>query len=583
MNEIQIIIKAVDEMSGTMKDIEANLTKSTKEIEKTSNNTADAFKESTGALLVLGNAAASADRIFSSYVALQIRLENASERVTGAQDRLADAQNALNELLASGTASADDLTKAQTAVERASRSLTISQNNQARAQNQVIGTYINMGVQATILIASFEQIKKALIALKVAFLELESSTVILIALAAAALLVVSVFEQYKKNQEAVTTATQELDYANQNLVVSKEAVASAARDIIKAEDDYAESLKVIAKREADVEKAETDLKKIRKELLVLQQGLADEADNWAAAIKSASDYIRGVIQGQTEEEATQLRDIEVQRHEVNLAKVSGDELEIASAEAKLTAMEQQYQVQFADARALAEAEANLVEVKTQSQYLSEQEGVKATQQLYMTGYANIGSFLESIYYPKLNEMFLKSNADEMKAYNDKVQNELDGIQTLIDAEDALTKAKQSAAEAQQKITTAQSSHEKAKENQTVAEQAVQTATINLGNAQSTANQGFFGTTAGNVVSTLINTVNSVVNGIGHLFGFAEGGPVTQTGVAMVHKGEYVVPEGGTIVGDSGGTIVINIEKVYGVDVEDISDALQRKLNNLIRR
>ena len=59
--------------------------------------------------------------------------------------------------------------------------------------------------------------------------------------------------------------------------------------------------------------------------------------------------------------------------------------------------------------------------------------------------------------------------------------------------------------------------------------------------------------AGALASAIGTTVHNAVGsipGLGgllqatHLFGYQEGGPVLQTGLAMVHKGEYVIPAGG---------------------------------------
>lgn len=160
--ELEVLIKAIDEMSGTLKKIEGNLEKTNKNIQKQTEKTSTIFQETTGDLLVLGSAASRVDAIFSSYTNIQLRLENASERVANAQDSLADAQRELNKLQKSGKASADDLRKAEQQVERASRALNIAQNNVARTQNQVLGIWINMGVQSVTLIASLGSVTVAI-------------------------------------------------------------------------------------------------------------------------------------------------------------------------------------------------------------------------------------------------------------------------------------------------------------------------------------------------------------------------------------------------------------------------------------
>ena len=95
--EIQILIKAVDEMSSTLKKVETNIGTMTKNSEKQTKSLGSAFTKLQGDLLILGNAASRVDSIFSSYVSMQLRLENATERVIGAQDRLTEAQDRLTE------------------------------------------------------------------------------------------------------------------------------------------------------------------------------------------------------------------------------------------------------------------------------------------------------------------------------------------------------------------------------------------------------------------------------------------------------------------------------------------------------
>ena len=63
--------------------------------------------------------------------------------------------------------------------------------------------------------------------------------------------------------------------------------------------------------------------------------------------------------------------------------------------------------------------------------------------------------------------------------------------------------------------------------------------------------------------------------------FDNGGPVTETGLAMVHSGEYVIPVGGSLVGGGGGGAVVNID-LRGTQVmsdRDI-DVLMDKINRL---
>ena len=73
-NQVEILIKAVDEASDTLKRIEKTVNDTQKNVSKNVENTSKSFTEQTGNLLVLGNAAGRVESIFSSYGNMQLRL-----------------------------------------------------------------------------------------------------------------------------------------------------------------------------------------------------------------------------------------------------------------------------------------------------------------------------------------------------------------------------------------------------------------------------------------------------------------------------------------------------------------------------
>ena len=148
-------------------EVEILLTLTT-QITKSLDEAKKSIEGTTNSLLAVGNAASSVDSIFSSLTSISLRLENAHERLANAEDRLEDAQTRLNRLQKSGKATSEQLEDAQKDLDRATRGLTISQNNLARAQNQVIGTYINVGIQSIRLIQSLPQLKKAIDDIRIA-------------------------------------------------------------------------------------------------------------------------------------------------------------------------------------------------------------------------------------------------------------------------------------------------------------------------------------------------------------------------------------------------------------------------------
>ena len=216
--EIAIIIKAVDEVSVKLDKIQKTISGFSKQSVKQTEAVSNSFEKNITTLLALGNAANTVDNIFSSLTNLQLRLENATERVANAQDRLTDAYRKLHDVQTQGNNDAvilersqlnlekatsrlrvaimkygensieareatidlkdaqfdlseahklgkkraDEVTRAQEDIERATRGLTIAENNLARTQNMVIGTYINVGLQVLTLTQSMRTMIKTI-------------------------------------------------------------------------------------------------------------------------------------------------------------------------------------------------------------------------------------------------------------------------------------------------------------------------------------------------------------------------------------------------------------------------------------
>ena len=180
--EIAILIKAQDQFSDKIDGMNKKLDSFVRDNKKQTESLSQSWNRTTDSLIAIGNVASSVDSIFSSLTNLEIRLENATERLANAQDRLADAggnveksqkklqfiNERLERLANAGITTgeqvlklreeqilaSDDLTQAQKEEERATRSLTIAENNLARAQNQVLGTYIQIGIQSVSLAKS---------------------------------------------------------------------------------------------------------------------------------------------------------------------------------------------------------------------------------------------------------------------------------------------------------------------------------------------------------------------------------------------------------------------------------------------
>ena len=268
-NTIEILIKAVDEMSATMKKIEAQLEKSNKNIQKQTQVTSKTFQDQTGNLLVLGQAASSVDNIFDSYQNMQLRVENSTERVNAATDRLRDANYKLSKVQKDATSTAEDLMNAEQDVESASRSLTIAQNRLKITQNQIIGTYISIGMQSVTLIASFGKIKAAIQSLIVtsqAFIMTPLGAT-LAGIAVIAGTVIYTINDYKKSQEDLKIAIENTENASRNLASANQAVLDTTNEIIEGTTKaYDEMMGLIKTKSTNEIQAELDIANQRKKV-----------------------------------------------------------------------------------------------------------------------------------------------------------------------------------------------------------------------------------------------------------------------------------------------------------------------------
>jgi len=92
---IEILIKAVDEATATMKNIEKQVVSTAKNSEKANQSLSQSFSAVQGAMLNLGQIALGVERIFGIHNDAVMRLENAHDRLEGATIRLKQAQQEL--------------------------------------------------------------------------------------------------------------------------------------------------------------------------------------------------------------------------------------------------------------------------------------------------------------------------------------------------------------------------------------------------------------------------------------------------------------------------------------------------------
>lgn len=188
--ELQVLIKAVDEMSGTLKRIENNTSKATTSLQ-------NSFRSTQGAMLNLGQAALGVKNIFDIQENATRNLENATDRLENAKLRLKQATNDL---------------------EQAEKDLTDIQENQGKATLQLERAQLNLedAQKAATFAINFygkesRQAKEATIALKEAQFDLRDS------------------------QRAVRKESEDLAQAQQNIIDKQDAVQISTNNMERSQ------------------------------------------------------------------------------------------------------------------------------------------------------------------------------------------------------------------------------------------------------------------------------------------------------------------------------------------------------------
>lgn len=135
-SEIQILIKAQDEATQILKNIERQVTDTAKNSEIANKKLSTSFSDVQGAMLNLGQVAQGIHNVFETYENSTRKLENAQDRLENATFRLNAAQRSLRD-------SSLDGEKAQIALERAQQNATDTINRYGRdsleAREAVLG------------------------------------------------------------------------------------------------------------------------------------------------------------------------------------------------------------------------------------------------------------------------------------------------------------------------------------------------------------------------------------------------------------------------------------------------------------
>lgn len=129
--ELQILIKAVDEVSSTVKQIQGSVEGLGKTSQDTNNKLSSSFDSVQGAMLNLGQVAQGVHNVFETYENSVRRLENVEDRLENSQIRVAQATQALSDahqklidIQRSGERDSLTLERAQISLEKAQNDLT---------------------------------------------------------------------------------------------------------------------------------------------------------------------------------------------------------------------------------------------------------------------------------------------------------------------------------------------------------------------------------------------------------------------------------------------------------------------------
>lgn len=122
-NEVQILITAVDEATGTLKNIEKELGTTNKAVQKSNVALTRSFKDVQGAMLNLGQVAQGIHNIFETQERATRNLENAQDRLENATIRLQNAQEELLQVSRNHERNQLDVEKATLANKRAQEEL----------------------------------------------------------------------------------------------------------------------------------------------------------------------------------------------------------------------------------------------------------------------------------------------------------------------------------------------------------------------------------------------------------------------------------------------------------------------------
>ena len=374
-----------------------------------------------------------------------------------------------------------------------------------------------------------------------------------------------------RKQEALTEAIKEYEVALENVEIASKRILDIEEQIIDTEKRLAEEIENAGEKILDIKREIIDTEN---ELSDAQDRATNTAYKWTEAIKRAKSVLMGLLIPTTKEEAKLLYELELAKVAVTEAQLSGDEDEINSAKDKVNELQSQWQRDFENKRAVGEAYINYLAAQK-----SEEEGLNAKAvQFFQTEYSKIPAFLESEWGPAVETSF----NDVTKELLNDIQKIIDKLDDLVDklGELQLEKIEIELAGAEE-LRKLEEDLKKAKEEKVTAEKGVVKAKEEVIVAETTVADAATKTQEEKKWWQRILQPEWLLKGLPEtqvVKRYGEGGLVPQTGLAMVHKGEYVIPVG---KGVGGAVVNFYVDNIYGTDPDEIAEALQDKILNKV--
>jgi len=219
-SQIEVVIKAVDEISGTIKNIEGKIDGLQKQAEANGHAIGKTFQDMGGAVLVLGQSVDRVIGIMNMWQNYNIRLENAQDRLLTSIDNVTKAQWNLEDATKA-------VAKAFQSIETAQKNLKKAQDDKKKADEELIKAQENVKKVMADSNSGASDIKKA-------------------------------YADLDKAQKNVTKTTEDVTTAEEDILTASENYEAAIRKQVEAKMALDAANRIMERSERAVQKTQND-------------------------------------------------------------------------------------------------------------------------------------------------------------------------------------------------------------------------------------------------------------------------------------------------------------------------------------